>query len=145
AAPEGAGAAPAGGATAPAGAAMAPAGAAMASAGAATAPAGVGAGQTAATPAAAQVPEGAVRLTLAATGPCWVSLRSDGQIVFAGLMQAGDRREFDVKGSISLTAGDAATLAFTVNGEQGRSLGGSGAVATVRFSPDTFRSVLAGR
>lgn len=92
------------------------------------------------------VPGDGMRVTLAATGPCWISLAAaDGQAIFSGLMQAGERREFEVRGEVSLKAGDAGALALAVNGEAARALGEAGRVVTVRFSPATFRELLSPR
>lgn len=96
-------------------------------------------------PQAPPVPEGALRLTLAPAGACWISLKADGQPVFSGLMQAGERREFDLRGEVALTAGDAGALVLTINGERARPLGDPGKVVTIRFSPETFRALLAPR
>jgi cytoskeletal protein RodZ len=96
--------------------------------------------------AAVPVPGGGMRVVLATTGPCWLSLdASDGQAIFSGLMQAGERREFDLRGEVVLKAGDAGTLALTINGEAARPLGEAGRVVRVRFSPATFRELLAPR
>ncbi len=91
------------------------------------------------------VPEGAVRIALAPRGPCWLSLKADGETVFSGLMQAGERREFELRGEVSLTAGDAGALGLTLNGEAARPLGDAGRVVTIRFSRSTFRELLASR
>ncbi len=89
------------------------------------------------------LPADRMRVTLAATGACWISLvAADGQSIFSGLMQQGERREFEVRGEVSLKAGDAGALALAVNGEAARALGEAGRVVTVRFSPATFRGLL---
>lgn len=92
--------------------------------------------------ASAPVSEGALRLSLAARGPCWVSVRSGGHVVYSGLMQAGERRELELRGEIAVTAGDAAALTLEINGEPARSLGDPGKVVTVRFSLETYRELL---
>jgi cytoskeletal protein RodZ len=96
-------------------------------------------------PPAPVAPADVLSIGLAPTSDCWVSLRANGTPVFSGLMTAGDRREFQLRGEVTLTAGDAAALAFTINGEPGRALGAPGKVATVRFSTSTFRQLLASR
>lgn len=109
---------------------------------AAAAPAGAEPAEAAPRPA----PDGGMRVTLATTSPCWLSLKAaDGRAIFSGLMQAGERREFDLQGEIALTAGDAAALALAINGEAARPLGDAGRVVTVRFSPATFRTLLGPR
>lgn len=96
-------------------------------------------------PAATSIPEGALRVTLAATGPCWVSVTAGGRVVFSGLMQAGERREVDAHGDVAVKAGDAGALALAINGEAARPLGPSGKVATVRFTLETYRELLEAR
>ncbi|HSK11056.1 MAG TPA: RodZ domain-containing protein [Vicinamibacterales bacterium] len=91
---------------------------------------------------AAPVPEGVMRLAVEPTAPCWLSVRADGKTVFSGIVAAGERREFDLRGEVVLTAGDAGALVFTVNGQPGRRLGGAGRVATARFSLATVAEFL---
>ncbi|HOC17241.1 MAG TPA: DUF4115 domain-containing protein [Vicinamibacterales bacterium] len=93
----------------------------------------------------AAVPDGALRVTLAPRGPCWVSVRSGGQVVYSGLMQAGERRDLELRGDIAVTAGDAAALSLAINGEPARALGDTGKVVTVRFSLETYRELLEAR
>ena len=93
-------------------------------------------------PAPAAIPEGTLRIALAPRAPCWVSLRVDGEPVFSGLMNAGDVREVDVRGTVMLTAGDAGAFAFSVNGVTGRSLGGPGQVVTVVLTAQNYTKYL---
>lgn len=93
-------------------------------------------------PAPAPIPEGAFRITLAPRGPCWVSMRVNGEQVFSGLMNAGETRDIDARGTVMLTAGDAGAFAFAINGVQGRTLGGSGQVVTVVLTPQNYAKYL---
>jgi cytoskeletal protein RodZ len=90
----------------------------------------------------ASLPEGSLHLALTASGRCWVSLRSDGVHSFAGTMEAGDEREVDVHGRISLTVGDAGVFAYSINGMPARAIGGAGEVVTVVFTAQTYKSFL---
>jgi cytoskeletal protein RodZ len=96
----------------------------------------------AAAPDAVPPPEGTLRLTLATTGRCWVSLRSDGIHVFAGTMEAGDERTVDAKGRISLTVGDAGVFSYAINGLPARPMGTSGEVVTVVITAQNYKSFL---
>jgi cytoskeleton protein RodZ len=91
------------------------------------------------------LPDPADRVTVAvvATGPCWVSAIVDGERVVAREFQTGERIAFEVGRSVVLTAGDAAALAVTINGEEARRLGSSGQVVTVRVTPTNFKEYLA--
>lgn len=88
------------------------------------------------------LPEGVLRLTLAARGRCWVSLRSDGVRVFAGTMEAGDQRDVDVSGRISLTAGDAGVFAYSINGMPARPMGAAGQLVTVIITAQNYKTFL---
>jgi cytoskeleton protein RodZ len=93
----------------------------------------------------ARAPESSDRVTVAvvATGPSWVSAIVDGERVVARDFRTGERISFDVGRSVVLTAGDAAALAVTINGEEARPLGSSGQVVTVRVTPANFKEYLA--
>jgi cytoskeleton protein RodZ len=94
---------------------------------------------------AAAVGEGRFNLTLAPRARCWVTIRSDGKIVFAGTMKAGDRQDLVLGGEVSLTVGDAGAMDFAINGHPARSLGGEGQVATVRMNIGNLNTFLASR
>ena len=91
----------------------------------------------------AQNPSDRVTVAVVATGPCWVSAIVDGERVVAREFQTGERLAFEVGRSVVLTAGDAAALSVTINGEEARPLGGSGQVVTVRVTPTNFKEYLA--
>jgi cytoskeleton protein RodZ len=96
---------------------------------------------TAAASAPAAEPEG-IALELIFDGPCWVSLRIDGRLLYARLFQAGDRDTRRAREEIVLTVGDAGALRYTLNGRPGRSLGRSGQVVTVRITGETLADYL---
>ena len=97
----------------------------------------------ASSPAAAPDPSDRVTVAVVATGPCWVSAIVDGERVVAREFQTGERLAFEFGRSVVLTAGDAAALAVTINGEEARRLGSAGQVVTVRVTPTNFREYLA--
>jgi cytoskeletal protein RodZ len=88
-------------------------------------------------------PADRVTVAVVATGTCWVTAIVDGQRVVAREFQTGERIAFEVGRSVVLTAGDAAALAVTINGEEARPLGSSGQVVTVRVTPTNFKEYLA--
>jgi cytoskeletal protein RodZ len=129
-------------------AAVAPAPAPPAAASAAPAPTATTASAGPAT--ASGVPSGtssdpADRVTVAvvAAGPCWVSAIVDGERRVAREFQTGERMAFEFEKSVVLTAGDAAALAVTINGEEARPLGRAGQVVTIRVTPANFKEYLA--
>lgn len=75
-----------------------------------------------------------IALELAADGPCWVSVRIDGRLVYARLLQAGDRDVQRAREEILLTVGDAGVFRYSLNGRPGRPLGRGGEVVTVRLT-----------
>lgn len=83
-----------------------------------------------------------VTVAVVATAPCWVSAIVDGERVASRQFQTGERISFEVGRSVVLTAGDAAALALTINGEEARPLGSAGQVVTVRVTPANFKEYL---
>jgi cytoskeletal protein RodZ len=96
-----------------------------------------------AAPAAPPDPADRVTVAVVATAPCWVSAIVDGERVVSREFQTGERMAFEVGRSVVLTAGDAAALAVTINGEEARRLGSAGQVVTVRVTPTNFKEYLA--
>ena len=99
-----------------------------------------GSGSPAAAPAD---PADRVTVAVVATRPCWVSAIVDGERVVSREFQTGERIAFEVARSVVLTAGDAAALAVTINGDEARPLGSAGQVVTVRVTPTNFKEYLA--
>ena len=60
-------------------------------------------------------------------------------------LAAGERQTFEVHREFVLTAGDAAALTVTLNGEDARPLGKPGEVVTTRFSLANFKEYLVSR
>ena len=82
-------------------------------------------------------------IVLRPRGDCWVSLTIDGELVFEDLMHAGDRESYAAADEMRLIVGDAGAFRFTLNQQDGRSLGGSGVTVTARITRQNFRSYLA--
>ncbi len=79
-----------------------------------------------------------MRLEIRANGPCWVSLVVDGKKVFARVLQAGERDTRSVQNDAIVEVGDAGAFAFTVDGREGRPLGRSGQVRTLKLTRATL-------
>jgi cytoskeletal protein RodZ len=94
--------------------------------------------QTPATEPPAAQRTGLMRLELHPTGPCWIMLKIDGREVFSRVVQAGERETYEVRESAEITVGDAGAFAFSLNGREGRALGGTGQVRTARITPETL-------
>jgi len=96
--------------------------------------------QSTATPPSTPVPavaSGPMRLELHPTGPCWVSLTVDGKRVFARLMKAGDRETRLVSKDAVIEVGDAGAFAFSIDGREGRAVGGAGQVKTLKVTRES--------
>lgn len=79
---------------------------------------------------------------LAATESCWVSVTVDGTRTPARTLGAGERLEFPVNRSITLTVGNAGAVDVSLNGKPARPLGGPGKVVTATIAADAFASFL---
>jgi cytoskeleton protein RodZ len=88
----------------------------------------------AATAAAVGVPTSGLAMELAPRAKCWVSVTTDGEQVFSGLMTAGDKRMVTAKEQITLNVGDAGAFAYTLNGRAGKPLGAPGEVVSTRIT-----------
>jgi len=86
--------------------------------------------------------EGRFTMTLASRARCWVTVRSNGKIVFSGTMQPGDRQSLVLGGSVSLTVGNAGGIAVDLDGKPARALGGDGEVKTIRLTAQTLKDFL---
>jgi len=86
--------------------------------------------------------DGSIRVEVAPTGTCWVSLTVDGTLVLARVMEPGERVSRRVTTEAVIQVGDAGAFAFSVNGRPGRPLGEAGQVRTVRITPGTYESLL---
>jgi cytoskeleton protein RodZ len=73
---------------------------------------------------------------------CWLSVSVDGTRVPSRTAYAGERIEFAVQRSITMTAGNAGALAITLNGKPARSLGSAGAVVTTTITASGYESFL---
>jgi cytoskeleton protein RodZ len=96
---------------------------------------------SAATPAAPAV-SSSLSLEIAPTGACWVSVSADGEPVYSGLMNGGEKRTVTAKDHIALSIGDAGAFAYTLNGRLGKSLGARGAAVSARITPANLRDFL---
>ena len=91
---------------------------------------------------AASNQEGRFRLTLASRGLCWVTIRSNGVIQYTDTMKAGERKDVDVWGRVSLTVGNAGVMDIALNGQPARSLGREGEVVTALMNVQNLSTFL---
>jgi hypothetical protein len=87
------------------------------------------------TPAPTVTPQtSGLSMEIAPRATCWVSVNTDGEQVFSGLMNAGDKRSVTAKDQIALNVGDAGAFAYTLNGRVGKPLGAPGEVVSARIT-----------
>ena len=77
-----------------------------------------------------------LQVALRADGPCWVRAVVDGEPTFAQVLQQGETYTLTAQRDIVLRVGDPAALSYSVNGQQGQSLGVARVPVTVRFGAD---------
>jgi len=77
-------------------------------------------------------------IVLSPRGDCWVSLSLDGELVVRRVMRAGEQESYGANDEIVLNVGDAGAFAFAINQHDGRSLGASGEVVTVRITLQNY-------
>jgi cytoskeleton protein RodZ len=73
-------------------------------------------------------------MELSPRAPSWVSVNTDGEQVFSGMMKAGEKRLVTAKEQIALSVGDAGAFAYTLNGRAGKPLGAPGEVVSTRIT-----------
>jgi cytoskeletal protein RodZ len=81
-------------------------------------------------------------MEIAPTGACWISVSADGEQVFSGLMNAGEKRTVTAKDHIALNVGDAGAFAYTLNGRRGKPLAAPGVVISRRITLANLREFL---
>jgi cytoskeletal protein RodZ len=81
-------------------------------------------------------------IEIAPRAACWVSVTVDGQQMFSGLMNAGEKRVITAKEHVVLTVGDAGAFAYSINGRAGKSLGAPREAVTRRISLSNLQDFL---
>jgi cytoskeletal protein RodZ len=83
-----------------------------------------------------------LKLIIQTNGNCWVDARIDGEPVFAHLMTAGGRLEYDVREDVTIRVGDPAAFTFTLDGIPGRVLGPARIPVNLKFNRENYKEVL---
>jgi hypothetical protein len=69
-----------------------------------------------------------VRLTIAAREDCWVKVKSDGKLLYYGILKKGRYDSWQAKDKIVLNLGNAGVVDINVNGQVISSIGRRGQV-----------------
>ncbi len=80
-------------------------------------------------------------VVLNAAAPCWITGTADGKRVLYRALQPGERVSLEGKRTISIRAGNAGALTWTVNGRTLGAFGSSGEVRTMRVTPEAVQLV----
>ena len=91
----------------------------------------------------AAAPATDLTMEIAPRATCWVSVNTDGERVFSGLMAGGDKRTVTAKEQIVVNVGDAGAFDYTLNGRPGRALGAPGEVVSKRITLSNLSEFLA--
>ncbi len=86
-------------------------------------------------------PSGAVHVTLTATEPVWVSIKYDGDVKWAGVLEVPQSKTFDANNAITAVIGNAEGLGISLNGKPVGPLGGHGEVQTLELTPTGARRI----
>jgi cytoskeleton protein RodZ len=86
-----------------------------------------------------------LRVELAVTRDSTVWVTADEQPPTATLLVVGSPKIFEVRHELVLNVNDAGALFWSVDGAAGRPLGGDGAAATLRLTPESYRDQLSVR
>jgi hypothetical protein len=83
-----------------------------------------------------------VVIGVVASDLCWLSVTVDGNRLPGRNLQAGEGLEYRARRGVTMTVGNAAALALTLNGQPARPLGGPGEVVTLTLTADTIQRFL---
>jgi len=76
---------------------------------------------------------------------CWLTATADGERVIYRLLSAGESAHIEAQQDIVLRVGDAAAMAFAINGATGKTLGAAGEAVTIHVTPTNYREFLTSR
>jgi len=77
-----------------------------------------------------------VQVSAKFTERCWVSVKADGKTVFEGTIDEGTSKDWKAEKELKITAGNAAAVTLTYNGEDKGVLGGEGEVVEKTYALD---------
>ncbi len=80
-------------------------------------------------------PSGAIRVVFTASEPVWVSIRSDGNPVYTGVLEQQHNKELAASTRMTAVVGNAGGLAVSLNGKTIGPIGQHGEVRVVELTP----------
>ena len=88
-------------------------------------------------PAATAAPLDKVEIVATFTGQCWTKVVADGQIVYEGTAEAGNKLTWEGKNTVAITVGNAGAIELTHNGKNIGKAGSMGQVVDKVFTKDS--------
>lgn len=82
------------------------------------------------------LPEGPSILVMSTTRDCWVSITTDDESIFQGIIKGDETREFEINEKVNVTYGRPASINITFMGEDLGNPGTGGNVEKWFYSPD---------
>ena len=76
---------------------------------------------------------GGLRAQVEVSSAAWVRVSADGEVVYEGIMQPGDRNEWSAQEALTIRTGNAGGTAVTINGEGLGAVGAPGEVVELQW------------
>jgi hypothetical protein len=88
-------------------------------------------------------PSAPVRMVFSVSRPCWVTAHVDGRRAIYQMVLPGDARTLEAQGDIAIRFGDAGAVKWSINGREGKPLGGDGTIRDLRLTPESLGALAA--
>ena len=89
---------------------------------------------------AAPASTGAIAVTIATDAECWLMVKTDKTVVFERILQPGEKLTYGAQSSVTISAGNAGAIQWTLNGRAAKPLGNKGQVITATVTLETLSS-----
>jgi hypothetical protein len=83
-------------------------------------------------------------VSFTATEPVWVSVKCDGNAIYAGTLEVPESKAFDATGAITAVIGNAGGVEISLNGKPVAPLGVHGEVETIELTLHGARRIARG-
>ncbi len=88
------------------------------------------------------IPTEPLKIELAATDECWISIDQDGQNVFRRILEPGEIQSLSAAENFFLVVGNAGGLHLKINGKPAKQLGAPGEVIRLLINEDNFPDLI---
>ena len=76
-----------------------------------------------------------VRVQISAADACWTRITADGKVLFAGMLNPGEKRDVAATAAVIIRAGNAGGISLKLNGNDVPAIGPKGQVRTITLTP----------